>query len=58
MDSSTVASTIVIKKLTMMAGKYTARKKQVVGGAHVIDINVDDDMLQGDLFLFPGIFIY
>jgi 5-methyltetrahydrofolate--homocysteine methyltransferase len=45
-----IAGSIKFKKL-MMAGDYSAAmdiaKKQVEDGAHVIDINVDDGMLDG-----------
>lgn len=45
-----IAGSLVFKKM-MMAGKYLeamdVAKKQVVDGAHVIDINVDDGMLDG-----------
>merc|ERR1719223_759305 len=45
-----IAGSIAFKKL-MMAGKYLeamdVAKKQVVDGAHVIDINLDDGMLDG-----------
>lgn len=45
-----IAGSIKFKKL-MMAGNYSAAmdiaKKQVEDGAHVIDINVDDGMLDG-----------
>ena len=45
-----IAGSIAFKKI-MMAGKYgeamDIAKKQVVDGAHVIDINVDDGMLDG-----------
>lgn len=45
-----IAGSLAFKKL-MMAGKYAEAmdiaKKQVVDGAHVIDINVDDGMLDG-----------
>ena len=45
-----IAGSIQFKKI-MMAGKYgeamDIAKKQVVDGAHVIDINVDDGMLDG-----------
>jgi 5-methyltetrahydrofolate--homocysteine methyltransferase len=45
-----IAGSIKFKKL-MMAGNYSAAmdiaKKQVEDGAHVIDINVDDRMLDG-----------
>jgi len=45
-----IAGSIQFKKL-MMANKYAeamdVAKKQVVDGAHVIDINVDDGMLDG-----------
>jgi cobalamin-dependent methionine synthase I len=45
----------------MMAGKYTeamdiVKNGQVVDGAHVIDINVDDGMRQCDLFFPPSNF--
>ena len=45
-----IAGSLAFKKL-MMNGKYAEAmdiaKKQVVDGAHVIDINVDDGMLDG-----------
>merc|ERR1711871_764929 len=45
-----IAGSLAFKKI-MMAGKYAEAmdiaKKQVVDGAHVIDINVDDGMLDG-----------
>ena len=45
-----IAGSIAFKKL-MMAGKYPeamdVAKKQVIDGAHVIDINLDDGMLDG-----------
>merc|ERR1711871_762571 len=45
-----IAGYMAFKKI-MMAGKYAEAmdiaKKQVVDGAHVIDINVDDGMLDG-----------
>ncbi len=45
-----IAGSIQFKKL-IMAGKYgeamDVAKKQVIDGAHVIDINVDDGMLDG-----------
>ncbi len=45
-----IAGSIKFKKL-MMAGDYASAmeiaKKQVVDGAHVVDINVDDGMLDG-----------
>merc|ERR1711937_444158 len=48
-----IAGSIRFKKL-MMAGNYSAAmdiaKKQVEDGAHVIDINVDDGMLDGSKF--------
>lgn len=45
-----IAGSLAFKKI-MMAGKYgeamDIAKKQVVDGAHVLDINVDDGMLDG-----------
>jgi 5-methyltetrahydrofolate--homocysteine methyltransferase len=45
-----VAGSLAFKKL-IMAGKYgeamDIAKKQIVDGAHVIDVNVDDGMLDG-----------
>ena len=49
-ERSNIAGSMKFKKL-MMAGDYGAAmdiaRKQVVDGAHVIDINVDDGMLDG-----------